>query len=475
MISYREKQLLSVQKYLIDESSEFANKLCTVKEKMQSDENLEYLFQEKPHFSTFEELAEYVEQQGYDLYIRAEDLLSPEELNELDEHYNEINAQFAKITGLKKADVAFIGVAIGLQVLRQILQPKLDAEVLDHENRDTADQTEKEAKDQYKDASKTVNDKLNNDDIDARHSRYYYASTREILNPKVPYDVTNGTSPYVKLKGNHRYNTLGHDPIAGYLFGTCNILTNTMTLTPAYHLKTFHIKKGKIVARGSFLKALNYSVKHFKQNKIDIVLAILKQFYHIKSDELSKKGLALPFAELFSPETAEELSDMGFDYANVKHVIKTVGRQFELAEMINFIIAITHKLYLFIEDKHLNTSNFESKYSELISPDEVKKVRTKKVILISETIAVSSNIIACSIAAAIGAATENPDMIKKAGENVDLGGIISTILHLFTDGRFIIKLKKEFIEKALERDFEEKLKSLDETTNLELWDENLFD
>ena len=67
----------------------------------------------------------------------------------------------------------------------------------------------------------------------------YYAPLNMIINSRgVPYDATT----YEKgkklnlFKGvekgvNHRFATLGHDPLAGLLVGTVNIMTSTITAT----------------------------------------------------------------------------------------------------------------------------------------------------------------------------------------------------------------------------------------------------
>lgn len=55
--------------------------------------------------------------------------------------------------------------------------------------------------------------------------------------------------------------------------------------------------------------------------------------------------------------------------------------------------------------------------------------------LISNSIASTSSIINASI-------TSNP-------KNIDIGSLLNTITHLFTDIRFILKIKQEFIESEI--------------------------
>ena len=473
MLSYREKRLLAVQKYLIDESTNFGQDISDIEESFNSRTLSNYKAPERPQFSTFDELADYAMMQNYDLFIRVEDILNPEELEQLDREYKDIEKEFAKITGLKKADCAFIVVATALQVIRQYVQPKLTKEVTDQSERGNDKETAKEYKKDYQDKMDKKGEKAKEDD-NSKGARYYHASNEDITNIKksVPYDAIKGTKKFgLNFSGNnHRFKTLGHDPLLGYLFGTCNILTNTMSTGKDNMFRTLHIRDSKVVAEANMIMMLERSVERFKESKKMVAVALLKQFIHIKSDELSKKGIAIPGLELFlDSDTIEKITGK-LDYA----MLRTVGDQIALAAMINLIISISHQLYLWIEEQNPNVEKNESKYSDLINPSDVKKIRTKKVIMISNTIATTSNILVTGIAAGVGASTGNAKAVDFARENFDLGGLIVTILTLFKDVRFITKIKKEFIEKALDREFNEKLQALNDTTELDLLDSYWF-
>ena len=67
----------------------------------------------------------------------------------------------------------------------------------------------------------------------------------------------------------------------------------------------------------------------------------------------------------------------------------------------------------------------------------IYEVRTRKVLLYSNSLASVGNI-------AYAAATQ-------AWGKLDIGGIIVTITRLFSDIRFITKVKKEFIEKEMDQ------------------------
>ena len=67
-----------------------------------------------------------------------------------------------------------------------------------------------------------------------------------ILTQSVPYDAVNFYSSDIKeqlgslgLSGStHRYRTLGHDPVLGWLFGPINIIANALTL---YNSQSFYV------------------------------------------------------------------------------------------------------------------------------------------------------------------------------------------------------------------------------------------
>lgn len=57
---------------------------------------------------------------------------------------------------------------------------------------------------------------------------------RKILVTKVPYDSVGG----------HRFRTLGHDPVMGWIFGPANILTNTATKDDL--ITSYRVRNGAI-------------------------------------------------------------------------------------------------------------------------------------------------------------------------------------------------------------------------------------
>lgn len=470
MKSYREKELLMVDKYLYDESLELKKVMQQVLESIEAREPIESEITFLPVVETYEDFVHMVKDAGYDTYIRVEDLLSEEELKVIDKEYKEINDEFKRLTKLEKVDVGFIVAATALQLIRQVLQPKLDFESLSKNNRVGDKDAAKNAKNKEK-TKKSIEDKkdaISEDSDVSKSKKFYYASVEDIADIKhVPYDTIKGSGKSGKfpagLNGNnHRYKTLGHDPYLGYLFGTCNILTNTMTLN---NLSTYHISNREISNNADIVKMFKYSYDRFCESKITVVIALLKQYYHIKSDVKSKNGLPLPFVQLLCGDKyAKKLSDMGFDY-NSLDFLKDVAVQAGFSEMINFIVGVSHRILMAIEEakeQNLELSNIEAiKQYDLFSGDnELKEVRTRKILLISNSLATAANAAFVGALVAKDVAAGNPNVAKSL-ENLDVGGAIVTIYHLFKDIRFITKLKKDFIAKAIDEDFQKKLTELD--------------
>ena len=73
-------------------------------------------------------------------------------------------------------------------------------------------------------------------------------------------------------------------------------------------------------------------------------------------------------------------------------------------------------------------------------------VKTRKILSYSNLIASASNVIAVAIAAAVGVSSGNPEVVKKALNYLDIGGIMVTVYRVISDRNFICEVKKEFLE-----------------------------
>ena len=128
----------------------------------------------------------------------------------------DIDKKFEICTGLKKVDVAFLFVAVALQIVRQYTITQFPERLNDQA-------AAKEVK-----KPKILSDERTYD----RAHRYYNPSLNEILgSPHVPFDANIGSNGALKggKQMGHRVTALGHDPILGLVIGTANIATSTLT------------------------------------------------------------------------------------------------------------------------------------------------------------------------------------------------------------------------------------------------------
>ena len=348
-----------------------------------------------------------------------------------------LDKEFEKQTGLQGPDIKFLFIATGLQCLRIYLLDKLT-------------KREKATKIKKEDGSYTLEGKIDkseqkllnkfdkNIDID-EETRLYYAPLNQIIaNPKVPYDCTSGGGQGFFQNANHRFSTLGHDPVLGLFFGTANILTNTIstTRTPIPGIFTNHVlyettqkKDGKLkiakpiidgtnILSCSTIEMCNKVRDRFENDKLSVVAALIKQILHIGTDMYTKLGIQLPGASLIlNSKQVENISK----YTDWGTTVKSgISGLFSLA--INNIISLLHN---FMYSNEMGISH------------DIYNIRTKKIIAYSNFIASCSNIISTGIKMVNG----NGLAIK----DLDIGGIIVTVHKLTENHQYIRKIKEEYI------------------------------
>lgn len=336
------------------------------------------------------------------------------------DYINDIDRQFAEKTGLTKTDIAFLAVATGLQLLRQaiFLKPRMG---------------DKEASKEPHEKNQEFFDKNFEEKKATDSKKYYYASFGDILDVSrpVPYDVTYGSKEFNLggdggLGSNHRFKVPGHDPVLGLVYGTANIVTNTIT---SYYQVSAHVKymptshgyAPTIYARAETLKVFYELVQRAKDDLKSVCAALVKQVYHIKADQYSHMGIPIPIIGIMSPELSQELASYGVDWINFK--------QAGLAGIIDLLIALIHRLI------------YDGPKTEIDL--KLYKIRTKKILDYSGIIAETSNVIYVAVNAYLG----NEGAIKR----LDLGGITYLVGKLIYDHKFMSEVKKEFLDSELDK------------------------
>ncbi len=230
----------------------------------------------------------------------------------------------------------------------------------------------------------------------------------------------------------HRYKTLGHDPILGWVFGTANFITDTITLS---NFSSYRIDRKPSPRFGSptTLPTIFYEVfDSTKEDWLRLPAGVFAQYVHLKSDEFTKCGLPVPILEVFSEELAGDLYKSQYDSLCLLRDLKIVGRQAAVSIFINMIVGLVHGLF------YNPQKDGERKFYE---------ARTRKVLLFSNALSSVGNIAYCAITNNFG--------------KLDLGGLIVTIGRLFTDVRFITRLKEEFIEKEIDKSIQKELSDIE--------------
>ena len=339
--------------------------------------------------------------------VISEDLRVADYAHNASQTLNDLNTEFEKQTGLTKTDIMFLFFATALQCVRQYVLTGFP-ERLD-------DQT----------AAKATKGHV--EEHSNRYHQWYHPSLEEIINNPVPFDAMDG-SPYFELGlsgRTHRKKTLGHDPVLGWIFGTANIATSTLTTVDftSYHVKTgAEMRRDRITNHAQTTSVFYYTKEKLLNNGIEgkkiIAASLIKEAVHLKSDINTKESLPFPVVPVFSTELTKTLASYGFDMAN----IVTVGKQATYAALINTLIGMIHYM----------AHDFNKGESR-----KLYEVRTRKILSYSNYIASASNLLYVTISAAFG----NGAAFRK----LDIGGFVVTLYRLISDSNFIQKVKEEFI------------------------------
>ena len=364
----------------------------------------------------------YDESESLESYY--ENIITPEEIDRAIEEYKDnmdsILDDFTKKTKLNKVDLGFLITATALQCARQYLFTYFRERVDD------------------KTAAKNTSGKT--PEHSSRSHRYYSPSIEEIFSNPVPFDANIGARGALEGGGRfgHRGVTPGHDPILGYIFGTANIATSTLT---NYKMESFHIKTNNgidtFMENASTEKVFENVGKKLmnsdpRYGRIVVAGALLKEHKHLKSDIGSKNSLPVPVIATLSPDMASKLAKYGIDAANIMDFLK----QATFSIIINTFISMLHGLY-------------GSFWGNVKTDEEINlhKVRTRKILLYSNLIASSSNVLVTAIS----------EQLKY----FDIGGLAVTLYRLSSDTKFIYKIMLEYLNNNVSKIYEDKIKDVE--------------
>lgn len=378
-----------------------------------------------------------------------EDLLSANEFKYCQEEVARINEEFARKTSFSKVDIAFLMIAIALQTARWIILQEVLGDLGDKGERIDSHEGDKIKKKETNDWNSEHSDRENvnsdkyptwKDIIFGQYSRKDGGKTQW----RCPYDAQHdGPEGFDDGgKGAHRKNTLGHDPILGWIFGTANLMTCTITCSRKFNYGTYRVEyPGGIFGQRIPAATMFYEVyDSLREDKFRLPAALFAQYAHLKSDVFTDRGLPIPLLDTFSPELAGKLYSEQYDALCLAKDSRRVGAQAGLAILINMLISLLHGFFYNPEKDHSR---------------DFYEVRTRKILLYSNVISSSINLAYVGVNAYTGNIGES---LKK----LDLGGLLVTLWRLFSDVRFITKVKEEFINTELDKVTAKELKELDE-------------
>ena len=367
-----------------------------------------------------------------------EELLSAAEFQYCIDDVKRINEEFAQKTNMSKFLIYFTIAATALQTARWIIIQQLCGDLgesFDKNNR--LSHNDKSIKGQVNKSNKDFQNKFS----DHGHREGNYKSWERIIFDSVPYDTTVG-SPQLGINmegGYHRYHTLGHDPVLGWIFGTANIMTDTITLNDFMSYNIQRKPGPRFSTPTDLLTIFTDVICSIKEDWLRLPAGIFAQGVHLRSDAYTKYGLPVPILETFSESLAGKLYKSQYDALCLLKDIKIVGMQAGLSILINMIIGLIHGLF-YNKEKDGRREHYE--------------VRTRKILLYSNAISSSLNLAYVTGNAVVG---NEGEALKK----LDLGGLLITLWRLFSDVRFITRVKQQFMEEELDKVTKDSLENLE--------------
>lgn len=239
-------------------------------------------------------------------------------------------------------------------------------------------------------------------------------SWQEVLFQSVPYDAIK-TSRHIADTGiagtTHRYRTLGHDPVLGWIFGTANIMTNSLTKTD--FITTYQVSNNVILRHYPLgtMGMLDRAINSAKSDPMLLSASVARQAIHFGSDYFTKQGLPIPIVATVNNDLAKTMITKG-------HIdMWSVTRGAAVAALINQLIAVIHRLFY---DE--NRDGSETLY----------EVRTRKILTYSNAISVSSNVVVTAF--------------TKDLQKLDVGGMLILLHRFISDHKFIQEVKYDFLK-----------------------------
>lgn len=362
--------------------------------------------------------------------IGLEDILSREQISLAWEKKAQIEEKFLKKTGIiNPTDLKFLSLAIALQGVKQLLFSHF-AKSFHY-----GDKIDESKRMNHNDLRIKQEEKNNKKKFREKHQKNHEnGKWLNLLYQTPPYDITTGSASLgINMGGRyHRLATLGHDPILGWIFGTADILTDIITFTDFSSYRITRKPKMRITDTSvDILTLFHESYLEIYNDYLMLPTALFVQYCHLKSDILTKLGLPIPLLTVFNKAIASRLYRSQYDLLCFSRDIKIVGVSFAVSVIIDMIIGLIHLFYRNPEDD-----------------EDLYEVRTRKILCISNIVISTSDIVKM--------------LITKNVRNMDLGQILNLCGCLFFDTKFLLEIKKEFVKKEFDNEFQREYEKVKE-------------
>lgn len=232
---------------------------------------------------------------------------------------------------------------------------------------------------------------------------------------------------------NHHVATLGHDPVLGWVLGTMNIMSSSITFCD---FNTYDVvqtnptlnkwgQKINYAKQYSLGEMLEYCVNSGLEDNKRIPAAVVRQAMHFASDKYCTQGLPIPLLSTVNPEKAQELIEKGWNSREfaylAQHDLGVIGLEAAISILINTILKAIYLHCIELDEEDT----------------QIKEVRIRKVLTVANLIVSTSNVVYVGVTGKY--------------EKLDIGGIGVSLIQLFTTKKFIDKVKQEFIASGIEQ------------------------
>ena len=144
---------------------------------------------------------------------------------------------------------------------------------------------------------------------------------------RVPYDAANNSRLQIPVEGLssyfHRYQSLGHDPVLGFVFGVLDVMHGTLTA---------------IDKHGNLIKQPGY---YQETVGMRLFQAVDQVFGHMKSDVATPRSLPAPFMTLLSLFQFGSIGEEGLSVAEIARAMYGQGYDFVHFLSMSVPVALT--------------------------------------------------------------------------------------------------------------------------------------